>query len=232
MSAANLVKVARLYLVDRFSYTWMVWGLMAFIFAINVAIFAVIPLTQPAGDFTGALISIYIFMAVIGVQAATKFLPFAFTLGVSRRTYYLGTVLLVVVLCLVYAVVLTVLWWVEGLTGGWWMQLHFFRVPWILDGPWYQVLITNFVLMTLVFVFGLWAGLIYRRFALIGSVIFFGCLSLIVVLGVMVITWRGAWVAFGSFVANLDMLAASSLVAVLAVLAGLGGYLTIRRITV
>jgi hypothetical protein len=232
MSAANLVKVARLHLVDRFSYTWMVWGLMAFIFAINVAIFAVIPLTQPAGDFTGALISIYIFMAVIGVQAATKFLPFAFTLGVSRRTYYLGTVLLVVGLCLVYAVVLTVLWWVEGLTGGWWMQLHFFRVPWILDGPWYQVLITNFVLMTLVFVFGLWAGLIYRRFALIGSVIFFGCLSLIVVLGVMVITWRGAWVAFGSFVANLDMLAASSLVAVLAVLAGLGGYLTIRRITV
>ncbi len=232
MSAANLVKVARLHLVDRFSYTWMVWGLMAFIFAINVAIFAVIPLTQPNGDFTGALISIYIFMAVIGVQAATKFLPFAFTLGVSRRTYYLGTVLLVVGLCLVYAVVLTVLWWVEGLTGGWWMQLHFFRVPWILDGPWYQVLITNFVLMTLVFVFGLWAGLIYRRFALIGSVIFFGCLSLIVVLGVMVITWRGAWVAFGSFVANLDMLAASSLVAVLAVLAGLGGYLTIRRITV
>jgi len=232
MSAANLVKVARLHLVDRFSYTWMVWGLMAFIFAINVAIFAVIPLTQPAGDFTGALISIYIFMAVIGVQAATKFLPFAFTLGVSRRTYYLGTVLLVVGLCVVYAVVLTVLWWVEGLTGGWWMQLHFFRVPWILDGPWYQVLITNFVLMTLVFVFGLWAGLIYRRFALIGSVIFFGCLSLIVVLGVMVITWRGAWVAFGSFVANLDMLAASSLVAVLAVLAGLGGYLTIRRITV
>jgi hypothetical protein len=205
---------------------------MAFIFAINVAIFAVIPLTQPAGDFTGALISIYIFMAVIGVQAATKFLPFAFTLGVSRRTYYLGPVLLVVGLCVVYAVVLTVLWWVEGLTGGWWMQLHFFRVPWILDGPWYQVLITNFVLMTLVFVFGLWAGLIYRRFALIGSVIFFGCLSLIVVLGVMVITWRGAWVAFGSFVANLDILAASSLVAVLAVLAGLGGYLTIRRITV
>jgi len=232
MSAANLVKVARLHLVDRFSYTWMVWGLMAFIFAINVAIFAVIPLTQPAGDFTGALISIYIFMAVIGVQAATKFLPFAFTLGVSRRTYYLGTVLLVVGLCLVYAVVLTVLWWVEGLTGGWWMQLHFFRVPWILDGPWYQVLITNFVLLTLVFVFGLWAGLIYRRFALIGSVVFFACLSLIVVLGVMVITWRGAWVAFGSFVANLDILAASSLVAVLAVLAGLGGYLTIRRITV
>ena len=235
MSAANLVKVARLHLVDRFSYTWMVWGLMAFIFAINVAIFAVIPLTQPAGDFTGALISIYIFMAVIGVQAATKFLPFAFTLGVSRRTYYLGTVLLVVGLCVVYAAILTVLWWVEGLTGGWWMQLHFFRVPWILDGPWYQVLITNFVLMTLVFVFGLWAGLIYRRFALIGSVIFFGCLSLIVVLGVMVITWRGAWVAFGSFVANLDILAASSLVAVLAVLAvlaGLGGYLTIRRITV
>ena len=40
-------RVARLHLVDRFSYTWLVWGVLAFTFAVNLAIFAVIPLTPP-----------------------------------------------------------------------------------------------------------------------------------------------------------------------------------------
>lgn len=229
---SNLVSVGRLHLVDRFSYTWLVWGVLLFTFLVNMAIFAVIPQTQPSGNFTGALVTIYIFMAVIGVQAATKFLPFAFTLGVSRRTYYLGTVLLVVGLCAIYGAVLTALWWIEGLTNGWGLQLHFFRVPWILDGPWYQVLVTNFVLLTLVFLFGLWLGLIYRRFALLGSIVFYCVLSLIVVVAVMIITWQQAWPQVWSFLVNLDILAASGILALVAIVVGLGGFLTIRRITV
>ena len=160
----SLVKVARLHLVDRFGYTWLVWGVLTLTFVINLAIFAVVPLTQPSGNFTGALVTIYLFVVVIGLQAATRFLPFALTLGVSRRTYYLGTVLLIVPLCTLYASILTVLWAVEGATNGWGPQVHYFRVPWILDGPWYQVLVTNGVLLALVLLFGLWCGLIYRRF--------------------------------------------------------------------
>ena len=100
----NIVKVAKLHLVDRFSYTWLVWGVLAIAFVVNLAIFAVLPVDQTAeGNFTGGLASIYIFMIVIGVQAAAKLLPFALTLGVSRRTYYLGTVALVVGLCAVYS---------------------------------------------------------------------------------------------------------------------------------
>ena len=227
-----LVKVARLHLVDRFSYTWLVWGILALTFVINLAIYAVIPLTQPGGNFTGALISIYIFMVVIGLQAATRFLPFALTLGVSRRTYYLGTVLLVVSLCALYAAILTALWALEGATSGWGLQLHFFRVPWILDGPWYQVLVTTFVLLALVFLFGLWAGLIYRRFGLIGTVAFLAVWSVLAVGAVLLVTWRQWWPAVGSYLSGLNVLAASGMLALAAVAIAGGGYLTIRRITV
>lgn len=127
MTTAAIARVARLHLVDRFSYTWLVCGVLAFTFVVNVGIFAALPQTQPSGDYTGALITIYIFMLVIGVQAAIKFLPFAMTLGVSRRTYYVGTVALVAGLCGLYSVVLTALWWLEDLTDGWWMKLHSFR---------------------------------------------------------------------------------------------------------
>ncbi|MEP6561381.1 MAG: ABC transporter permease [Nakamurella sp.] len=228
----NMVKVARLHLVDRFGYTWLLWGVLAFTFIVNFAIFAVIPVTQPTGNYTGALVAIYIFMAIIGVQAATKFLPFAFTLGVSRRTYYLGTLALVIGLCAIYSGILTVLWWIEGLTNGWGLQLHFFRVPWILDGPWYQIWITNFALLAVVFLVGLWLGLIYRRFGLTGSVLAYAALSLIVVAAAMLITWRQAWPALGNFLVNLNVLAASGLVLLLGVVVAAGGYLTIRRITV
>jgi hypothetical protein len=232
MTPASIARVARLHLVDRFSYTWLVWGILAFTFVVNLAIFAVLPLTQPSGNYTGALVTIYIFMIVIGVQAATKFLPFAMTLGVSRRTYYMGTVALVVGLCALYSGVLTVLWWLEGVTDGWWMQLHFFRVPWILDGPWYQVLLTNFVLLSLVFLFGLWSGLIYRRFALIGSVLFFALIVVVLVGAVLLITWWQAWPRVWDFLVDLNIMTASLLVALVAAVVSLGGYLTIRRITV
>ncbi len=224
--------VARLHLVDRFSYTWLVWGVLTFVFVLNAALFAVIPQTQPTGNFTGALITIYIFMTVIGIQAATRFLPFAFTLGVSRRTYYLGTVALVVSLTAIYSVILTGLWGVEKATEGWGVQMNFFGVPWILDGPWYQVLITNFVLLTLTFLTGLWCGLIHRRFGLVGTVLFLGAVTLVVVGAVVLVTWGQWWSVVGAFLADLDILAASGILAIVAVLVALGGYATIRRVTV
>lgn len=53
MNAATIGRVARLHLVDRFGYTWLVWGMLAFAFAVNIAIFALLrrptrPATTPA----------------------------------------------------------------------------------------------------------------------------------------------------------------------------------------
>lgn len=231
-SLRGILNVARLHLVDRFSYTWLVWGILAFTFVVNYAIFAMIGPTEADGSYTYALVSLYIFMALIGVQAATKVLPFAFTLGVSRRTYFLGTVALVISLCALYSIVLTALWGLELATGGWGIDMHFFQVPWLLWGPWYQVLITNFVLLSLVFLIGLLYGLIYRRFGLIGTIVFSAVLTLGIVGAVLVVTWQRWWPQVGHFLANLDLVGATGILAVVALLVAFCGYATIRRITV
>lgn len=105
-------------------------------------------------------------------------------------------------------------------------------MPWILDGPWYQVLLTNFVLLSLVFLFGLWSGLTYRRFALVGSVVFFASMVVVLVAVAILITWWQAWPRVWNFLVELNIVTASLLVALVAVVVGIGGYLTIRRITV
>lgn len=98
-------------------------------------------------------------------------------------------------------------------------------------GPGYQVLITSFAVLSVVFLFGLRSGLIYRRFALIGTVAFFAVIALVLVGAVVLITWRQAWPRVWGVLVDLNILGASLLVALVALMVSLGGYLTIWRIT-
>jgi hypothetical protein len=227
----SLVKVARFHLVDRYTYTWLVWGTLLFTLAVNVAIFAVIP-RQPSGATTGALAVIFVFMVIAGVLSVTKFLPFAFALNISRRTYFLGTVFLVLCLSAVHAVLLTVLRQIESATNGWGVDVHFFRIPWLLDGSWYASLLTNFVLLVFCWLAGMWFGLLYSRFKLPGLLIFGAALAVLVLAATAVISWTGDWAAVGRFFAGVTPVGAVGLMALIAVVLGLGGYGTMRRITV
>ena len=49
---------------------------------------------------------------------------------------------------------------------------------------------------------------------------------------VLLISWQQWWPQVGEFLANLDLLAATGLLALVALVVALGGYGTIRRITV
>lgn len=104
---------------------------------------------------TRGLATIYVFLFVAALLSITRALPFGLALGVSVRTYYLGTVALAVTLAFVYGLALTVLEAIEQATGGWGASGRFFRVPWILDGPWYVPWLTSFVVLAALFSTGL-----------------------------------------------------------------------------
>lgn len=228
---STLVNVARLHLVDRLTYTWLPWGILAFAFLVNYVILAIMP-AGPGVGYTGGIVSIYIFILVLGVVSMTRSLPFGFTLGLSRRAYYLGTVGLAVATSALWSGVLTALWAVEGWTDGWGIKMHFFRVNWILDGPWYQVLLTSFVLLLLMFATGMWFGLAHRRFGVPGVVVLSALLVLVVLVVVVLISTTDSWTEFGQFLTDLNILRATGILAVVAAAMGLGGFGTIRRITV
>ena len=223
----TLVNVARYHLVDRLSYVAMPWGIMAFSFLVNVAIAAL----APGPHYTGGVLTIYVFLLICGVLSMTRMLPLGLMLGVSRRGYYLGTALLVAVLGIGYGLGLTMLQALERATGGWGLKLHFFRVPWILDGPWYQTWLTSAVVLMLFFLYGMWYGLVFRRWSLPGLIAFIAAQVLVALAVVAAVTLSHSWSGVGSFFVTLTAPALVGVLAVVVAVLGLGGLTTMRRVT-
>jgi hypothetical protein len=230
MNWSTMVKVARFHLADRLSYTALPWGVLA----INLAIY----LAGAASAGKGAQIpsanvaAIYLFFLIAGALSIFRSLPFAFALGVGRRSYYAGTALLAVSLAAVYGLALAVLQVIEQATGGWGVGLHFFRVAYILAGPWYLTWLTSFVLLILMFVWGMWFGLVYRRWNLLGLLAFLTALAIVVGVGVVITSHVHAWPAIGRFFTTLSAAGLTGLLAALAMVLLAGGYATMRRVTV
>jgi hypothetical protein len=243
---STLVKVARYHLVQPFQYLVLTWMVLAFTFVVNVVIFGVTPVRQHTvptanglvsaasmdGRYTGALSSFFIIFLVLGVQSIGRSLPFGLTLGVSRRSYYMGTALLAVVLACADGLALAALQAVERATGGWGVQVGFFRVPYLLNGPWYQTWLTSFVGLALLFVYGMWFGIVYRRWSLVGTLTFIAAQVTVLLGAALVITWAHGWTGVGHFFTGLTIAGLTGLLAVLAVALLAGGHATIRRATV
>ena len=227
----TLVKVARYHLVDRMTFVALPWGILAFSFLVNVVVSLSVS-TGPRGIYTGGLATIYVFLLISGALMMTRSLPFGLMLGVSRRSYYLGTGLLVLVLGVVYGLGLTLLQLVERATNGWGVQLHFFRIPWIMDGPWYQTWLTSFVLLVLFFLYGIWSGLVYRRWSLPGLVAFIAVQLLVALLAVVAVSAAHDWTAVRQFFTTLTVLALTGVLAAVAAAIGVGGLTTMRRVTI
>src|SRR3954469_17826512 len=116
----RVLTAARLQLIHPAVILGIPWAIVASSFAINWAIWSLADLQhQPGADFTGGVLSLYITVAIVFVQAVTQVLPFASGVSLGRRTFYLGTALMGMAQALGYGIVLAVLTAIEGATDGW-----------------------------------------------------------------------------------------------------------------
>jgi hypothetical protein len=169
---------------------------------------------------------------VLGLQSIGRSLPFGLALGVSRRSYYLGTALLAVVMACADGLVLAALQAVERATDGWGVHLGFFRVAYLLAGPWYLTWLTSFVGLSLLYVYGMWFGIVYRRWSLIGTLAFITAQVAVLLAAAGIVTAAHGWAGVGHFFTGLTAAGLTGLLAVLAVALLAGGHATIRRATV
>ncbi|MGH7758564.1 MAG: ABC transporter permease [Candidatus Dormibacteria bacterium] len=224
--------MARYHLVDRFSYVGMPWGILAFDFAVVLAILAASTPATRAQIPSGAVFSIYLFFLVLGFLSIFRSLPFGLALGVSRRSYYAGTILLACSLASVYGLALAVLQVIERATDGWGITVHFFRVAYIFDGPWYLTWLTSFVVLSLMFIYGTVLGVVFWRWNLIGLLVFVAAQITVVAAGLLVAGAADAWPAIGRFFATLSAAGLTGVLIVLALILFGGGLASMRHVTV
>jgi hypothetical protein len=72
-------------------------------------------------------------------------------------------------------------------------------VPHILNGPWYLTWLTSTVALALMFTWGMWNGIVYRRWNLPGTLAFTAAQVTVLLAATLLITWAGGWPGAGRF---------------------------------
>ena len=90
----------------------------------------------------------------------------------------------------------------------------------------------SFVVLTLLFTYGMWFGLVYRRWSLLGLAAFLAGQVAVLLIGALAATWTHAWHDVGHFFTALSAPGLAGVLAALTVVLLAGGFSTIRRLTV
>lgn len=229
----RLLATVRIQLVNLPSVLGWPLGIMSVAFAISFAIFAVLGDTVPPDERgTGGLISMYVTMFVVFIVTMTQVFPFTLGLGVTRRTFYGATSLVLLGQALVFGVLLTLLAAIERVTGGWGIGLEFFGWEFLVqDNVLAQLLVYAVPLAALAYV-GVVLGTTYQRWGQTG--VWIACVGTGVALGglAVLVTWQRWWPAVGSFFTEQSTFAllAGYPLLLAALLAGAGWFM-LRRAT-
>jgi hypothetical protein len=226
---STMIKVARYHLANPAIYLVAPWAALGFAFAVNLAA----TLAQGSGpNPTKSLSMIFGIFFFLGVLSIARSLPFVLALAVSRRSYYLGTAGLALVLAAADGLAIAGLQAVERGTGGWGVRLEFFEWHYFLAGAWYLTWLTTFVVLALVFAYGMWFGLVYWRWDTVGLVVFVVAQVTAALLAVFLISANHDWHSVGHFFTTLTAAELTGALAALAVALLAGGLIVMRRVTV
>ena len=225
----TMIKMARYQLAQPVLFPALAWAALAFAFAVNAA-------QGGSGNFRYGLVVIFLMFFVAGASRIGRWLPFGLALGATRRSFYAGTALLGVSVALVSGLVIAVLQAIERATGGWGLSITFFRVSYVLNGPWYATWLTSFVGLSGLFVYGMWYGIVNRRWGTLGLLAFVA-VQVLVALAVTFAYSRAGGGPLrlrpaGVYPATLSALELTGVIAALTVVCLAGGHATIRRATV
>ncbi|MFJ5955094.1 hypothetical protein ACIQC5_03950 [Paenarthrobacter sp. NPDC092416] len=226
---SRTLAVARMQLINKWTYIGWPLTILAASFLMSLAIFALIPV-QDAKYGGGSQAPLWYFM-VLGIQSMTLVFPFSQGLSISRKAFYLGTLGLFSLIALGMTGLYLLGGTIEGATNGWGVQGYFFQIPWVTGGPWYATAAFFFVVMMFMFIIGFWFATIFKRWGTTGVLISTVGTG-VVLIGVGALsTMFEWWGSIGNWFTLQTPMSISGWAALLCVALAAGSYLTLRRAT-
>lgn len=238
MTSMRIINVMRLHFANKFQLVMTPWLIMGFIFGVSLLIGWIArgagdPTTGEEGftiEINGSVFYFLVYMLVLAVMAISQMFPFSQSYSVTRREFYVGTVLTFLGLSIAYSLVITLLGAIEDASGGWGLNVSVFN-PGIF-GP---NLAERFYIMVVLFAFFFMTGMatasVYVRWKANGMYIFFGLLVLLIVGLAWLTTATGSWGAVGNWFAAMGLLGVVTWTLVPTFLALVTGYILLRKAT-
>lgn len=224
---SRTLNVVRMQFVNKQTYIWVPLLVLAGAFVLSLAIFAMIPYggVKVGG---GTFAPLWYFL-VVGVQSLTLTFPFSQAMSVTRREFYLGTLLAAAATSGMLALIFMVGGLIEQANHGWGMNGYFFYLDWIWAAGPLAAFFVYFVTAMMFFVVGFWSATIYKRSGALGLTIVLVGLAALLVAVVWLVGFGTAWVAMFTWFAEQGALGAALWGVLLgAVLAGIS-FLILRR---
>lgn len=228
----RILKVVRMQLTNKQTFVWVPLIVLGGAFALSLAVYGILFSAGATGTFYGggAQAPLWYF-AVIGAQALTMTFPFSQAMSVTRREFFLGTMLTAVLTAAMLAVIFVIGGLIETATRGWWFNGYFFAVGvgWepgpVLAGVFY------FAIAMLFFVSGFWGATIFKRFGTLWLIVTLVAVAAVVVLGLFVVTRMDAWPSVIDWVASIGLGGITLLIAGIAAVLAAIAFPTLRRAT-
>lgn len=227
---SRTLNVVRLQLINTQSFVWVPLIVLAGAALVSVIIISLIP-----GDdvkVVGAANAPLWYFVALGVQAMTLAFPFSQAMSITRREFYIGTLIMGAIGSALMATIFIVLAGIEALTDGFGLNGWIAYLPYLFEPGWVSAWLSYFTATMFLFVIGFWMATIWKRFGTLAVVVVGVALGLVVVGAIFVITKAGVWADVITWFVNTGAFALTvGGLAVTAVLA-LGSYATLRRATV
>jgi hypothetical protein len=238
----RISRVVKLNLANPWTTIVMPWIVLGSIFVLSMGIWLIVYASIDPADaadaqdgmaYSGASSWIFVYLMVVAVQAMNLTFPLALGYGSTRRDFYLGSALTFVLLSVMWAAGLTILSALETVTNGWGVGGRMFTAIYFggVETPIWQRSIIFLCVALFFFFVGAAVAAVYVRWRVLGMIVFFFLLGLILIGAIALITITQSWAAVGGFFITNGAIGVALWLLVPTAIAGLAGYLVLRRAT-
>lgn len=230
-----VITAAKLQANNRNTFVWVPLIVLGGAFLVTVAIWIIIQRATQDGlnpnIVAGAIQAPLWYLLVVGVQSVTLTFPFSQALSITRRDFYLGSLLTFTGFAAVFAAAMYGLGLLERATGGWWLGGSMFVAPGLAPAGHPAYLVAYFVATMVALNLGFAFGTIFKRGHALGLIVSIVGVVAILLLAAWLITQAGGWPTIGRWFLPPESILwkVSGIGAIVAVASGLLSWALIRR---
>lgn len=225
--------VVRLHYANTWNVLVLPWLIFAFIWAANVAVWLIIAAWAGPGrlagtSWSGSIFYIYIYMGITAAMAMNQTFQFALGFSVTRRDFYLGSIIMFGLHALMFGGAVVALSYLEQWTGGWWIGGHLFSGNYFGTGAFGVRVFTVLASMLVCMFIGGAAGSCYARWHLTGMLGFAVAAAAALLGTAALIGWTDNWGPALRWVGENGITGVSAILLIPAAIAGMCGFFVLR----